>query len=60
MEEICADLCQCSGSKCTFKVSVSWVLQNRKAIAKELGISFCIRMMSGEGDIAKVILIKRV
>lgn len=58
MEEICADLCQFSGSKCTFKVPVSWVSQNRSAIAKQPGKSFCLRMMSGAGDIAKVILIK--
>lgn len=59
MGEICADLCQFSGSKCTFKVPVSWVVQNRNAIAMELELPFCVRMMSGEGGIAKVIVIKR-
>lgn len=55
MVETCAELCQISGRKCTFKVPVSWVSQNRNAIAKELGVSFCVRMMSREGEIAKVI-----
>lgn len=49
---------QFSESKYTFKVSHSWVLQNRNIIIEQLGRSSCVRM-SGAEYIEKVIMIKK-